>query len=585
MAAVVDEKTQPAPVAVAQEKDGGVVETAPTKESDDAASEQFQGGVQRVRAITASWSPATMWIMFVLLFIVSFVDMVVVALQSSLDVYITSQFGAHGLLASTGIASSVVSACATLSLAKIIDIWGRIEGFIFMLLLVVISLIMKATATTIEVYFGAFTLYWVGHIGLMYVVDIMLADMTTLKNRALIYGINNLPTIASSFIGPALGNAFYNNTDFRWAYGSFAIILPVICLPVIVIMLWQQRKATKSGALTRPKSGRTLMQNIVYFLIEFDALGLILVTAAFALFLLPFSIVSRAPNGWSTPYIIAMIVTGLVIFPIFYLWEAKYAPVQFMPWRYLKDPTILGSCSLYGIMFLSTFCWNSMFYSYVQVVYRLDIDTASYTVNAYSLSYAVLAPVVGVLISVTGNFKTVAYGGIPLMVIGTALLIPFRTPDTAVGLVVMTQVLIGMGSAFFVACLQLAIFAPVTHQEFAVVSAINGMFGGIGASIGMAIGGGIWNNLMPGQLEARLPENMKDQAFTIFGDIVLQMSFLDGTPEREAVVGAYGYVQRRMVIAGVCFMPLCLLSIYMWRNINVKKLEEEEGKQTKGTVW
>jgi hypothetical protein len=36
-----------------------------------------------------------------------------------------------------------------------------------------------------------------------------------------------------------------------------------------------------------------------------------------------------------------------------------------------------------------------MFYSYLQVVHRLDIPTASYTVNAYSLSYAVLAPFVG----------------------------------------------------------------------------------------------------------------------------------------------------------------------------------------------
>ena len=83
-------------------------------------------------------------------------------------------------------------------------------------------------------------------------------------------------------------------------------------------------------------------------------LGIILITATFALILLPFSIASYAPNGWSTPYIIAMEVTGVVCGVLFYFWEAKWAPVQFLPWKYLKEPTILGSCALYGIMFMST---------------------------------------------------------------------------------------------------------------------------------------------------------------------------------------------------------------------------------------
>lgn len=83
-------------------------------------------------------------------------------------------------------------------------------------------------------------------------------------------------------------------------------------------------------------------------------LGILLVTAAFALILLPFSLVSQAPNGWKTPYIPAMVATGVVVLGLFYLWEAFFAPVTFLPWKYLKEPTILGSCLLYAIMFTST---------------------------------------------------------------------------------------------------------------------------------------------------------------------------------------------------------------------------------------
>lgn len=95
----------------------------------------------------------------------------------------------------------------------------------------------------------------------------------------------------------------------------------------------------------------------------------------------------------------------------------------------------------------------------------------------------------------------------------------------------------------------------------------------------------MWNQILPGQLYNRLPEAAKANSTLIFGDIKRQMAFPNGSPEREAVVGAYADVQRKMVIAGACFVPLCLLSVYMWRNVNVKKLERENGKQTKGTVF
>jgi hypothetical protein len=63
---------------------------------------------------------------------------------------------------------------------------------------------------------------------------------------------------------------------------------------------------------------------------------------------------------------------------------------------------------------------------------------------------------------------------------------------------------------------------------------------------------------------------------------VTQMKYADGTPEREAIVGAYADIQRKMVIVGVCFVPLCIVCTWFWRNVNVKKLQKE---QTSGNVW
>lgn len=189
------------------------------------------------------------------------------------------------------------------------------------------------------------------------------------------------------------------------------------------------------------------------------------------------------------------------------------------------------------------------------------------------------------LVRYTGNYKWPAIAGIPFSFLGTALLIYFRTPKSGVGFLVMCQVFNGIATGIWALTAQLAIMASITHQEIAVAIAIFGLFGSIGAAIGLAIAGGMWNNILPQQLYNRLPEGSKDQVATIFGDIVVQMSYADGTPERDAIVGAYADVQRKMVIAGACLIPLCMASVFMWKNINVKKLEDTRGTQTKGNVF
>lgn len=88
-------------------------------------------------------------------------------MQGALNPYITSSFERLGYLPTINVVANIISGCSNLTLSKFIDIFGRIEGFAFMLLCSVISLIMKATCRNIEMYFAAHTIYWVSHVGLM----------------------------------------------------------------------------------------------------------------------------------------------------------------------------------------------------------------------------------------------------------------------------------------------------------------------------------------------------------------------------------------------------------------------------------
>lgn len=112
-------------------------------------------------------------------------------------------------------------------------------------------------------------LYWVGNAALSFVISVFVADITTLRNRMIIFTLNSTPNLCTTFAGPAIAELFYTQVNFRWAFGAFTIILLVFSLPVIAILWVHENKAKKMGFI-RPKSGRTLMQSTKHYLIEFD---------------------------------------------------------------------------------------------------------------------------------------------------------------------------------------------------------------------------------------------------------------------------------------------------------------------------
>jgi hypothetical protein len=158
------------------------------------------------------------------------------------------------------------------------------------------------------------------------------------------------------------------------------------------------------------------------------------------------------------------------------------------------------------------------------------------------------------------------------------LLIRFRHPGTPIGYIILAQVFHALAGGTLVMTEQLAAMAAVPHNEVAVVLALEGLFTSIGGSIGQSLSGAIWTNLMPQKLAELLPPESQGNLTKIYGSLPIQLSYPVGSPTRNAIVAAYGYVQRRMLIAGVCFMPVAFVCVLLWRNINVKNRKQTHGK-------
>jgi MFS family permease len=108
-----------------------------------------------------------------------------------------------------------------------------------------------------------------------YVLDVFLADTSSLKNRALVFAFSTTPYIVTTFVGPRAAQSFLETSGWPWGYGTFAIITPVITIPILSVLWINQRKAVERGLLVKEKSGRTFGQSFSYYFWEFDGKSLV----------------------------------------------------------------------------------------------------------------------------------------------------------------------------------------------------------------------------------------------------------------------------------------------------------------------
>lgn len=206
---------------------------------------------------------------FCSMFLLYFTNAFQSSITSNLSAYVTSGFEAHSLIPVISIVSNVMSGAAYLPIAKLLDLWGRPGGFGFMTIIATLGLILTAVCKDIETYCAAQVFYSVGFTGMIYSVDVITADTSSMRDRGLAFAFTSSPYIITAFAGPKAAEGFYA-TNWRWAYGCWAIVLPVVALPLWFTLFKNQRKAKKDGLLVKAPTGRTPLQSIWHYTIEFD---------------------------------------------------------------------------------------------------------------------------------------------------------------------------------------------------------------------------------------------------------------------------------------------------------------------------
>ncbi|KAI8966679.1 putative siderophore iron transporter mirB [Daldinia sp. FL1419] len=554
-------------------KDDVVVNVDPT---DDGVSVNIQDGIRQADAINQVWSRSVLFLAYFFIFLCSFANTLQYQVMSNMQPYVVSEFNAHSLIPTIGIIASIMSGILKLPIAKLIDSWGRPQGLACVIALATLGLILMAASHNVRTYAAAEVIYQVGISGFTYVLDIIIADTSSLKDRTLAFAFNSSPTLITTFLGPIVANAFLKGSGWRWAFGLSAVLFVLLSLPVLSILIINARKARKLGLLSERTSSNSpwTISRLRQGLIDFDALGMFLAGAGLTLILVPFSLHGSAVNN-----LVAITPIFGVPFLVAFAVHERKAKRPFVRFSLLCSRNVAGAALLSIIIFIAYFAWDGYYTSYLQVVHNLTVEQAGYIGHIYGLGSCIWAVVVGYLIRRTDRFKWLALAALPVHLLGGVLMIVFRRPDTNIAWVIMCQILITIGGSTLVMCEQIAVMAIADHSDLASIMAILGLAYYTGSAVGSSLSGAIWNTTLPVELARLLPNLSPEELALIGSDLKKQLSYPMGSAMRSAIITAYGIAQSRMCIAGTLISLFEILAVGIWQDVRVS-----QSKQVKGTV-
>ncbi|KAI1431421.1 siderophore iron transporter mirC [Xylaria sp. CBS 124048] len=563
------------------------------QETADDGGEQTQEGVKAMEAISMTWSTWGLIAAYVSIFLMAFATSLEGQVTYSVVALATSSFSSHSLIATVYVVQGVVNAVIKPPMAKIADVFGRLEAFTLCIILYVLGYIQMAASANVQTFAAAQIFYSAGSTGVQILQQVFIADTSNMPNRALFSSLPDTPFLVTTWIGSIIGSAIVASSTWRWAYGIWAIILPVVFLPLALTLFLNGRRAKRLALL--PEKRKFVEGGLVSVVAKIwkslDIGGIVLLSASFALILIPLTLAKSTPGGWHSATIIALIVVGGVLLVIFPLWESskKLAPHPLIPLELLKSRTFCAGCAI-GFFYFMVFYLSVQpyFYSYLLVVQQQSIVSAGHITQTFSFASTVTSVVVSLLIKYTRHYKYFVMFGSLIYLLGVGLMIRYRTMDASVGSLVGTQIAVGIGGGMLNVPAQLGVQASANHQQVAAATAVFLTLIEIGGAVGAAISGAVWTQLVPSKLSEYLPADMASEAHTIFGDVTVASNYTmypPGSDARMAINRSYQETMQVLLTIAIVFCaPMVLLSFFM-KNYKLDAVDQGvKGKVIGGKV-
>jgi len=381
--------------------------------------------------------------------------------------------------------------------------------------------------------------------GLIALTEVVTTDLVPLAYRGQWFSMISAVWSIGTVTGPLIGAGFAQNVSWRWI---FWINLPVIAVGIVMVIFFL-RQAKVPG-------------HIVAKLKRFDWLGSFLFTAGSTSFLFGIS-TGGVMYEWDSWRTIVSIIVGAAVLVAFALWEIHFAervgtePLIdkgiFNNWTMVSTyiQTVLHGAILWSLLyFLVLYYQACKFYSPI---------TSAVAILPETLTVAPAAMVVGVVATMTGRYRWALWTGWVFATFGAGILY-LLDRTTSVPAWIFLNLPIGIGTGMLFPGMALSIQAACVPRLNAVAAAFFSFLRTFGQSIGVAVSGVIFQNVLRDKLAAlplwaaRADELSRDA--TIVVDMIKAME--DGEAKTQ-MVDAYADALRMIWVSLIAMAGVSLI--------------------------
>ncbi|KPM37827.1 hypothetical protein AK830_g8737 [Neonectria ditissima] len=382
----------------------------------------------------------------------------------------------------TWIGTSYVLAhtASTPSWGKFSDIWGRKPILLIANAIFFTGSLVCALVDDLAAFIAGRAVQGLGAAGMGTMVNILIGDMFSQRDRGLYYGLTSIVWAVASGIGPVLGGALTDEASWRWC---FWINLPITAVVFIVLIF----------TLRLPSPQTPIWMGLK----AIDWSGGVLVIGATLMLLLGLYL-GGVYEPWNSAPVVCLIVFGIITGALFVLNEWKVAEYPVIPVHLFRS---WSSTAAYGVCFFHAFVFMGVAYYlplYFQAVLLASPLRSGTCLLPFILSITITAAVTGAYIQLTGKYLPAVHIGLIIMTLGTGLYIDMDLDRNWTKLIAF-QVVSGIGVGMNFEGPLLAVQTVVPTQDVAAATTAMSFVRSIATAISVVIGGVLFQNEIKGK--------------------------------------------------------------------------------------
>ncbi len=378
----------------------------------------------------------------------------------------------------------LASTASTPLYGKISDIYGRRPVYQFAIVVFLIGSVLAGLSQEMWQLVGARAIQGLGGGGLMSLAFAIIGDIIPPRERGRYQGLFGAVFGVSSIVGPLLGGFFVDQLTWRWI---FFINIPLGILALVVT----------SSVLRHLHHVRRDHQ--------IDYVGAVLLVGAVCSLL--FALVRGNELGWSSPFILSLLVAAGVLTAIFLWWESRVAE-PILPLDLFRIPTVrVGG----GVGFLVGFAmFGAIVYLPVYLQIVMGVSPTKSGLMLLPLMFGLLTASItsGRIITRIGRYRMFPILGTALIIVAVSLLTTLST-TTPYLVMALFLLILGVGIGCTMQVVVLAIQNAVDPKQMGVATSTATFLRSMGGTFGTAIFGTVLISTLNSELASRIPaENL-----------------------------------------------------------------------------